>query len=280
MAATSLNEDRPVLIGQVASRTGNNPGGHDNIIGAGLAVEEVNARGGVLGGRPLRILVEDDATRPEHAITAYQRLAESGVCAVVGTSFSNASLAVIPHAERARVPYLSTGAAGSQVEPVRRHVFVVTPPSGIVAEQMARFAVWQGWNTVAVASDTDSRFSREGAAAARRWGQALGLRVLDAGTFRTSTTDFGHIFRAAGAAALFAWATGPPSLAIVRYYLARGIEHPLVLSHGAATPDLLGAVAANLRRGVAGAGRVIPAAIRCPRRRRGDAEPPGGATPA
>jgi branched-chain amino acid transport system substrate-binding protein len=236
---------QPIEIGQVASRSGGNPGGLDNIAGAELAVEEINRCGGLLDGRPLVLVVEDDRTEPGHAVTAFSDLARRDVCAVVGTSFSNASLAVIPYAERAGLTYVSTGGAQSQVDPVRPHIFMTPPSSSVVAEQITRFIAAQGWTVMAVAHDTKSSFSLSGARAMRPYADAQGIELLCAGTFETKTADFAAIFRSAGASgaqALVAWATGPPSLAIVRHYQTAGVGLPLLLSHGAATRELLAAV--------------------------------------
>ena len=125
----TASPQRPILLGQVASRTGNNPGGLDNEQGAALAATQINAAGGLLGGRHIELRVEDDQTQAGRAIAAVERLARQGVSAIIGTSFSNASLAVIPTAEHARIPYISTGAADAQVEPVHPYIYM-TPLTG------------------------------------------------------------------------------------------------------------------------------------------------------
>jgi branched-chain amino acid transport system substrate-binding protein len=221
-----------VVIGQVVSATGNNPGGLDNRLGAQLAVDELNTDGGLLDGRAVEIVVADDRTKPAHAITAFHELLRHPVAAVVGTSFSNASLAIIPEAERAKVPYVSTGAADSQVQPVRPYVFMTPPTATAVAEQLLRYFRAQGMTKLAIAYDDNSTFARTGLEKQTNLAGAYGVDFVDVEKFHVDTTDFGPLLtraRSSGAQGLMAWATGPPAVELIRQ---RPLGVPLVMSHG------------------------------------------------
>ncbi|MDH6195192.1 ABC-type branched-subunit amino acid transport system substrate-binding protein [Mycobacterium frederiksbergense] len=95
-------------------------------------------------------------------------LADESVAAVVGTSFSNAGLAVLPHTEERRVVYVSTGAAHTQVDPVRPYVFMTPPTGQMVAEQLLRYFREHGLTRIAVTFDSDSVFNREAEPRRRR----------------------------------------------------------------------------------------------------------------
>ena len=43
-----------------------------------LAIDEVNAAGGVLGGRKIKLLIDDDQSKPEEAATAVTKLDHAG----------------------------------------------------------------------------------------------------------------------------------------------------------------------------------------------------------
>ncbi len=75
---------------------------------ARIACQEVNEQGGVLG-RPLELVVEDDGSLPESAVTAATRLVDRHRCAaIIGNLLSNARIAVAYRvAEPRRVPYLN-----------------------------------------------------------------------------------------------------------------------------------------------------------------------------
>lgn len=221
-----------VMIGQVASMTGNNPGGLDNQRGARLAVDELNAAGGLLDGRPVQIVVADDRTRPEDAVTAFRELVRQPVTAVVGTSFSNASLAIIPEAERVEVPYISTGAADSQVEPVRPYAFMTPPTASAVAEQLLRYFRTHGMTKLALGYDDNSTFAKTGLAKQTGLAAAHGVNFVHIERFQVDTIDFGPLFArvlASGAHGLMAWATGPPAVELIR---RRPRDLPLAMSHG------------------------------------------------
>jgi len=74
-----------------------------------LAVAEINAKGGVLGGRPLSIIARDDAGTPEQALTAANELVRrEGVVMLAGTYLSNVGLAVADYAAKRKVVFLAS----------------------------------------------------------------------------------------------------------------------------------------------------------------------------
>lgn len=76
-------------LGSLVALSGDLQGtGQDNNDAANLAVEQINAAGGVLGGRRLRLIVEDDKTTVDGAREGYTRLLEKKVTAIVGPSSS------------------------------------------------------------------------------------------------------------------------------------------------------------------------------------------------
>ncbi|MGH6921378.1 MAG: ABC transporter substrate-binding protein, partial [Geminicoccaceae bacterium] len=66
-----------------------------------LAVEQVNAAGGVLGGRPLEVISRDDGGQSANAVTlANELVAGEGVALLAGTFLSNVGLAVSDFAKQ------------------------------------------------------------------------------------------------------------------------------------------------------------------------------------
>jgi branched-chain amino acid transport system substrate-binding protein len=86
----TVDGPRPILIGTLASLTGQaNDEGEELVRGAALAVEEINANGGV-AGRSLEHLVADaDLYDPDAVRAAMQRLIDAGVDAIT-THYSSA----------------------------------------------------------------------------------------------------------------------------------------------------------------------------------------------
>jgi urea transport system substrate-binding protein len=74
---------------------------------AQLAVDEINASGGVLG-RPLKLVFSDDKTDPAVGVEGARSLVADGVKAAVGGQFSNIRYADIGVYEKAQIPYIYT----------------------------------------------------------------------------------------------------------------------------------------------------------------------------
>ncbi|OYV47832.1 MAG: ABC transporter substrate-binding protein, partial [Burkholderiales bacterium 21-58-4] len=91
--------ESPIKIGMVDSTTGNFAVlGQSTIKGAQFAAAEINKKGGVLG-RPLQVLVEDDAGSPGTGVDKASRLLDqSQVDFFTGTTNSAVSLSISQYA--------------------------------------------------------------------------------------------------------------------------------------------------------------------------------------
>ncbi|MDW8324562.1 MAG: branched-chain amino acid ABC transporter substrate-binding protein [Burkholderiales bacterium] len=107
------DEAQVVRIGSVAPLTG--PQAHigkDNDNGARLAVEEINAQGLTLGGKPVRLelVSEDDQADPKTATIVAQKLVDTGVVAVIGHLNSGTSIPASKYYHDAGIPQISPSA--------------------------------------------------------------------------------------------------------------------------------------------------------------------------
>jgi branched-chain amino acid transport system substrate-binding protein len=109
---------KPVKIGVLTplSPPGDAAAGQFIVRGARMGMEDVNARGGVLGGRKLELVIEDDAGTPEKASAGFRKLAtQDQVSAVVGQFHSSNMLAVQSLAEHFKIPIFSTQASARSI---------------------------------------------------------------------------------------------------------------------------------------------------------------------
>ena len=84
--------------------------------GARMGAEYVNSTGGVLGGRKIELIVEDDSGTPEKGIAGYRRLVtQKGVSAIIGQVHSSVMIAVGELAEALGVPIFSTQASSKAI---------------------------------------------------------------------------------------------------------------------------------------------------------------------
>ena len=95
-----------------------------------LALEEINAAGGVRG-KQLEFVFEDDRGRPELGAEAAEKLIDEDGVVMLGGGYSSAvTLRVAEVAQSRQMPFLvNTGAADAITEGGRDHVFRLNPPS-------------------------------------------------------------------------------------------------------------------------------------------------------
>jgi len=96
--------------------------GRDTRDGAQLAIDEINAKGGVLG-RPLVMVVADETEDPEKGISAIKKLmADDRVDVIIGGYTSGVVLAQMPHIAQGKTIFLNIGAASPAIsERIRRN---------------------------------------------------------------------------------------------------------------------------------------------------------------
>lgn len=105
-----------IRIGSVAPLTGAQSHiGKDNDNGARLALEEINAQGLVLGGKPIRLelVSEDDAADPKTATNVAQKLVDQGVKAVIGHLNSGTTIPASKIYHDAGIPQISPSATAT-----------------------------------------------------------------------------------------------------------------------------------------------------------------------
>ncbi|MCB9611636.1 MAG: ABC transporter substrate-binding protein [Sandaracinus sp.] len=126
----------PIRIGVIVSLTGGlGTIGPHLAKSAQLAAREVNAAGGLLGGRHVELIIVDDQTEPEVAEVVGGQLVEQGVVGVVGSLASGATLLVQEHTSAAQIPQISccsTSPDLTNVQPENDRYFFRTVPSDLL----------------------------------------------------------------------------------------------------------------------------------------------------
>jgi len=118
MSSTLQAADEPITVGLVIplSPPGDPTAGQLIRRGAELAIDYYNERGGVAGGRKLKLSVQDSQGRPEGGVAAYRRLvSEEHAIGVTGFFHSSVNLAANEIAKGMGVPTISTQASASEI---------------------------------------------------------------------------------------------------------------------------------------------------------------------
>ncbi len=120
-------------------------------LGFQLAIDEINEKGGVLGAK-LRLIVYDDKNDAKEAVAAFQRLVEvDKVIAVVGLDSSGIAAAVVPEAEKYKVPvfFQTAGSPGLLTKSTRFAFRTCLPAAPMVVQAVAEFVQAKGIKSVA-----------------------------------------------------------------------------------------------------------------------------------
>jgi ABC-type branched-subunit amino acid transport system substrate-binding protein len=130
MSLFGLRDQGEIVIGALVSLSGvEEPLGRSAREGMMVAVDEINAAGGV-NGRKVRLVVQDTGSEPEQALAGVSRLVvENDVVAVLGASVGATSADAVALCQRQGVPFLAIGLSESLVrDEGADYLFVMPEP--------------------------------------------------------------------------------------------------------------------------------------------------------
>jgi branched-chain amino acid transport system substrate-binding protein len=151
-----------IKVGEYASLTGKEATfGISSHEGTLMAIEEINAAGGVLG-KKLELLTEDTQSKPGEPATVVNKLiARDGVLGVLGEVASSRSLEAAPLCQQYKVPMVSPSSTNPKVTETGDFIFRVCFIDPFQGTVMANFATRTLKATkVAVFTDVKSDYSK------------------------------------------------------------------------------------------------------------------------
>ena len=139
--ALALRAQDTIKVGEYASLTGKEASfGQQSHKGLTLAIEELNAAGGVLG-KKLELITEDNQTKPGESATAVKKLiSRDKVVALIGEVASGRSLEAAPIAQAAKIPMIAPAATNPKVTQTGNYIFRVCFIDPFQGTVMAKFA--------------------------------------------------------------------------------------------------------------------------------------------
>jgi branched-chain amino acid transport system substrate-binding protein len=224
-----------------------------------LLQDQVNARGGI-NGRPVEVVIYDDATDPTRAVTALRRLHEEDrVLAVIGASISGNALAMIPFSERAGVPQLVPAASGRISNPVKKWVFQFCNTDVQSIGRILQFLDGRGLKKIAMLNDSTG-YGVSGKEELERQAPARGFQVVAWETFGPNDTDMTPQLtriKAAGAEAVLVWNATPASAIVAKNFKQLGLDALQIQSTAFVSPRLVG-LAGDAAEGIILTGYKLP----------------------
>jgi len=151
-----------IKVGEFASLTGKEATfGTSSHEGTLLAIEEINAAGGVLG-KKLELLTEDDQSKPGEPANAVNKLiSKDGVVAILGEVASSRSLEAAPICQQSQIPMISPASTNPSVTQVGDYVFRACFTDPFQGAALANFSTGTLKATkVAMLTDVKSDYSK------------------------------------------------------------------------------------------------------------------------
>src|SRR5438067_4546297 len=227
-----------IVVGMYGSLTGDGASfGQSSREGSELAVDEINKGAGLLGGRKIKLLVEDDQSKPEEASNAVTKLVtQDKVVAVLGEVASRRSLAAAPVCQKYMIPMISPSSTNERVTEVGDYIFRVCFIDPFQGEVLAKFAYNDlKARKVAILKDIQQDYSVGLTDSIAKHFTALGGHVLDPVSYSTGDADFKAILtqiRSQQPDAVFVTGYYPEAAIIARQARELGMKMPILGGDG------------------------------------------------
>lgn len=197
-SASAQPKGEPIKIGLLTPMTGNLArwGGFAQN-GAGLAADELNAAGGVLG-RPVQVVPADSQCQPALGVSALRRLITADrVAVVIGDICSSVTLAAMPVVAESKVILLNAASShpditykagvGGNVWTFRNY-----PTDELRTQIVTEYVARQGAKRYSILN-VDNDFGRGAGALSKQHIERLGGTLLSEDYFKSGETDFSSV---------------------------------------------------------------------------------------
>ncbi len=227
-----------------------------------LATEMINAKGGV-HGRPLKLIVEDDQTKPELAVPkALKLIDQDKVLAIIGGNSGDTAMAIGTMTEKKEVPLLSpTGVNQTAAQRAFKYSFLMVPEYDDAIDGLVRYAV----GNLKCKDIGLLRLTRlwgvQASEGYKKMADKYGVKIVREETLNDSDKDMTPQLtnlKAANPCAIAIWAAVPAAAISIKNARQLGIDVPLLgnpIFASTTTPDIAGPAA----NGIIGSATLVPA---------------------
>ena len=206
-----------------------------------MQIDKINADGGVLG-RKLQLVAYDSAGDAEKARTFVKRLIEQDkVDVIIGGSSTGETMAAVPLAEAAGIPFVSLAGAVVIVEPVKKWVFKTPHTDRMACEKIFVDMKARGFTKAALISGSGG-FDKSMRAECLKVVGNYGLQIVADETYGAADTDMTAQLtkiKGSGAQAVLNAGFGQGPAIVTRNFKQLGVGLPLYQSHGVASKEYI-----------------------------------------
>jgi branched-chain amino acid transport system substrate-binding protein len=210
-----------------------------------MVVDQINDAGGI-NGHPLEVIIYNDETLPEKAVTLATKLIEQDeVLAIIGPTTSGNSLAILDTITTAEITLVSCAANIGIVEPVGERYWIFKTPQTdkeVIAE-IYTYLESMNISDIAIITNT-SAYGATGRGILKTDADDYGITIVDDQTFSEGDTSMQsqltHI-KGTDAEAVVCWDTDKGSAIVALDMQTLQMEMPLLCSHGIANMAFINA---------------------------------------
>ncbi|TCZ77758.1 ABC transporter substrate-binding protein [Paenibacillus albiflavus] len=206
-----------------------------------MLVDEANAAGGI-GGKKIELYSYDDKSDQNEAVLNMKKLLEQDkVSVVVGGTISGNALAIIPVAEKAKVPLIAVAASKNINNPTKTYVFKTAQGDDLVVPRVIDYLKANNLTNIAWLN-VDNSFGSSALEEFKSLAPAAGIKAVIEDVFEPTVNDAKPMLtrvKNANPQAIIIWGTTQESAVVTKNVRELGITLPIIESHGIANSQFI-----------------------------------------
>ncbi|RST72964.1 ABC transporter substrate-binding protein [Siminovitchia acidinfaciens] len=210
-----------------------------------MIIDEVNDQGGI-DGKKIKLISIDSKSDQNEAVLGMKKLIEQEkVTAIVGGTISGNSLAMIPLAEKAQVPYISLAASKQINNPddnsPREWTFKTAQGDDVVIPKLLEYLEGKNLKKVAWLSVANS-YGTSGHEEFEKLKGDYGIESVIEEEFEATVNDAKSMLtrvKKANPEAIIVWGTAQESAVVTKNIREIGLDVPIIESHGIGTKEFI-----------------------------------------
>jgi branched-chain amino acid transport system substrate-binding protein len=179
------------LIGVASAQTGGlAPFDQPSLAGFRFAVEEINAKGGIAGRYPIRLLLKETRSDTAQTVQAAQELVEAGARFVITPADGDPTMAAAAVTQPARIPTMTFAGTAPILTSVGDFVFGSYPADNQQMLVLGDYAVERGYRRAYLLKSPDAAYTLKGPEYFGVVFERGGGRIVGEGSFTMNQPDF------------------------------------------------------------------------------------------
>ena len=210
-----------------------------------FCIDEINAKGGLNGTTPVRLIVKDTRSDIAVGVQVVQEMIDEGAEFIVSSADADPTIAAAQITAADMIPTMTFAGTAPVLTQVGRHVFGSYPADNQQAAVLAGYAREQGFESVWLVKSPDSAYTLGGPEYFGEAFSALGGKVVGESNYSLNQPDFSAIVTTIQGAAtppdlIVTWAWEPDFPAFIRALRGAGLNTQVMGGDVLDTPTIRG----------------------------------------